>query len=88
MNYFFEKDSYNKESKIITLHGPCVREAVTVTSNATGASKPYEYDFVATTEENNNNEGWDGEQYLSIFNNTETGVTLRVWETPYDEWEL
>lgn len=85
--YVFDPKDYKPETKTITLHGPTLRDQVVfVKSRHTGIRKTFLYDKEATSEEYMNNEGWDGEQNLSIFRETVTGVTLRVWSTPYDEF--
>lgn len=85
MNFSFNPSCYNPKTKTILLHGNTVRDPlVTVTSEVTGVSKHFKYDAAATSLEYQENEGWDGEQHVSIFTNGD--ITLRVWCTPYDEW--
>lgn len=87
--FVFVPEDYKPESRTVTLHGPTsYRGTVKLLSKATGKEKLYSYDKEATDEEYMVNEGWDGEQYLAIYVNHQTNTTLRVWDTPYDNWEI
>ena len=98
--FVFTPSDYNAETKTITLPGPHANwrepagllgapdEPVMVLSKASGLKKIFSYDKEATANEYEVNEAWDGEQNLTIYVNHQTGTTLRVWDTPYDNWEI
>ena len=89
ITFVFEKNEYDPVTRTITVHGPTgIRKSVLVESAVTGVSKRFEYDAEETAEEYDIAEGWDGEQDLSVYTNKETNTTLRVWDTPYDDWSM